>query len=134
MVARKAVQKMIANQPGQPSRSKESQLGNQYVGSCQAIHAKTIPRVQPGTKRPSGKRYRNRPKEAAPRKSRRESGHHKEAYSIDSAYVAFGKPAVPKVSRAKEASIAIRSSDFRQKIMNATVTYPAAKTMSCTTA
>src|ERR687893_212936 len=94
---------------------------------------KTTQRVQPGTKRPSGNRYRNRPKEAAPRKSRRDSGHHKEAYSIDSAYVGFGKPAIPKVSRAKEASIAIRSSDFRQKIMTATATYPAAKTTSCTT-
>src|SRR5918998_4071 len=133
IVPRKAVHTVIANQPGQPSRSKESQLGNQYVGSCQAIHAKTAQRVQPGTKRPSGKRYRNRPKEAAPRKSRRDSGHHKEAYSIDSAYVGFGKPTIPKVSRAKEASIAIRSSDFRQKIMTATATYTAAKTMSCTT-
>src|SRR4028119_1799285 len=111
---------VVANQPGQPSRSKESQLGNQYAGSCQAIHAKTTQRVQPGTKRPSGKRYRNRPKEAAPRKSRRDSGHHKAAYSMDSAYVGFGKPAIPKVSRAKEASIAIRSRDFRRKIRNGT--------------
>jgi hypothetical protein len=133
-VPRKAVHTAIANQYGQPSRSKESQFGSQYVGSCQAIHTRMTQRVQPGTKRPSGKRYRNMPKEARPRKSRRESGHHKEVYSIDSADVVLGKPAVPKVSRPKETSIAMGSTDLRQKMMAATKTYTVAKTTSSTTA
>jgi hypothetical protein len=48
--------------------------GKKYLGNCQAIQTSATKRVQRGTNRPSGKRYRKRPKEAAPRKWRKEVG------------------------------------------------------------
>jgi hypothetical protein len=60
---------------------------------------------------------------------RRDTGHRKEACSRESAYIAFGKPAVPKVKRAKEARSVIRSPGFRQKMMTATAAYTVANAM-----
>src|SRR5262249_44494995 len=112
---------------------KFGQSVSQYLGSCQAIQASATQRVQRGTKRPSGKTYKNRPKEADPRKLRTATGGHQAACMAANAYKSSGKVAIPKVSSAKATNSAKRSADLRQKISAATATYTAAKTTSSAT-
>src|SRR5262245_11591305 len=109
------------------------QLAIQYLGTCQTIQVNTTQRVQPGTNRPSGKRYKKRPKEAAPRKLRPATSGHQAGCTAASAYRVSGNVAVPKVSSVRATNSAILSAAVRQKIRAATALYPTAKTMSSPT-
>src|SRR5215211_4208323 len=109
------------------------QSGKKYLGNCQRIQTSTTQRVQRGTNRPSGKRYRKRPKEAAPTKWRKEVGVSHAGCRAASASMVNTKVAVPKVSRARETSNPMRSSDLRKKMRSATTVHTAAKRMSIAT-
>src|ERR687894_2703696 len=106
------------------------QSGKKYLGNCQAIHASATQRVQRGTNRPSGNRYRKRPKEAEPRKWRKSTGISETGCRAASAAMDKGKVAVPKVRSARETNNPVRSSGLRQKMSTATAAYTAAKTIS----
>src|ERR671910_724331 len=105
----------------------ETQLGKKCSANCHPIHTSATQRVQRGTKRPSGKRYRKRPKEAAPRKWRKATGISQAGCCAASAAMEKVKVAVPNVSSAREANSAMRSSDLRMKMSMATPTHTAAK-------
>jgi len=109
------------------------QSGKKYLGSCEAIHTNATHRAQRGTNRPSGKRYRKRLKEAAPRKWTKETGISQAGYCAARAAMVKVKVAVPKVSSAKETNSAMRSSERRKKMSAATATHTAAKTTSIAT-
>src|SRR5215207_6424374 len=109
------------------------QSGKKYLGSCEAIHTNATQRAQRGTNRPSGKRYRKRPKDAAPRKWTKETGISQAGCRAASADMVDPKVAVPNVSSARDTNSAMRSSDLRQKISAATVPHTAAKTTSIAT-
>src|SRR5215211_8595200 len=109
------------------------QLGKKYRGNCQTIQTSTTQRVQLGTNRQSGKRYRKRPKEAAPRKWRKEVGISHAGCRAATAAMVNTKVAVPKVSSARETSNPMRSSDLGQKMRTATTVHTAAKRMSIAT-
>src|SRR3712207_2668825 len=101
---------------GKPVTSLVSQVGERYLGTCQASHASATQRVQRGTNRPSGKRNRKRPKEAAPRKLRTATGGAQAGCASSSDISGSVKVAVPNVSSARAVKSAIRSSDLRQKM------------------
>src|SRR5215207_92092 len=109
------------------------QSGKKYLGSCEAIHTNATQRVHWGTNRPSGKRYRKRPKEATPRKWTKETGISQAGCRAASASMVNTKVAVPNVSRARETNSAMRSSDLRQKMSAATAPHTAAKRTSIAT-
>src|SRR3990172_6552596 len=127
-----AIPKTRLSQPDHAAKS-EGQLGIQYLGNSQAIQASATHRVQRGTNRPSGKRYRNRLKEAEPRKwSPATVGCHA-GCATTSASMVKGWVAVPKVSSARATNSARRSADLSQKISAATAPYTTAKTTSSAT-
>src|SRR5215210_8759874 len=114
--------------------SESVQRGNQYLGNCQAIHAIATGQVQRGTKRPSGKRYRKRPKEIDPKDLRNATGSRQKGASAASTLIVSVKVAAPNVSSASETNSAMRSSGLRQKMRAATAPYAAAKPTSSATA
>src|SRR3712207_9595701 len=91
------------------------QLGKKYLGTCQASHTSATQRVQRGTNRPSGNRYRKRPKQAEPRKWKMETGISQAGYRAGSAAMVDEKVAVPKVRSARETNRPMRSSDLRSE-------------------
>ena len=107
--------------PSAPSQTKVSrrvcqpagwvvQAGKMCSASCQPIHTTAMAPVQRGTNRPSGNTYRNKPKQAAPRKCSRATGVCKPGWSAARAGRVNPKVAVPKISSAREANTATRSS------------------------
>src|SRR5688500_9896734 len=83
------------------------QVRTQYLGACHASQASTTQRVQRGTNRPFGKMYKNRPKEADPRKLRTATGGHQLGCAAASAYMFSVKVAVANVSSARATNSAI---------------------------
>src|SRR5215216_2588200 len=77
------------------------QVATQYLGICHASQASATQRVQRGTNRPSGKIYKNRPKEAAPRKLSAATGGHQRGCAAASAYMFSVKVAVANMSSAR---------------------------------
>src|SRR5687767_7018953 len=86
---------------GQVVTSATFQVGDQYLGACQASHASATQRVQRGKNRPSGKRNRKRPKAAAPRKLRPATGSPQAGCASISDIKGWVKVAVPNVSSAR---------------------------------
>jgi hypothetical protein len=108
-------------------------LGKKYLGACQAIHTSATQRVQRGTNRPSGNRYRKRPNEAEPRKWKNATGTSQTGCRAARVAIVTGRVAVPKVRSARETNSPMRSSDLRQKMSAATAPYTDAKTTSIAT-
>jgi hypothetical protein len=108
-------------------------LGKKYLGTCQPIHTSATQRVQRGTNRPSGNRYRKRPNEAEPRRCRMATGASVTGCRAARVAMVTGRVAVPKVSNARETNSPMRSSDLRQKMSVATAPYTDAKTTSIAT-
>src|ERR671910_1269241 len=106
------------------------QLGKTCLIACQAIHTSATQRVHRGTNRPSGKRYKKRENEAAPRRCRKSTVNPREGYLVASASRVNTNVDVPNVSSAREVSNPIRSSDLRQKTRAATAQHTAAKPVS----
>jgi hypothetical protein len=111
----------------------ETQRGKKCSADCQAINTSATQRTQRGTNRPSGKRHRNRLKEAAPKKWRKATGVSQAGCRAASAAMVRVKVAVPKVSSARETNSAMRSSDLRREMSAAIAPYTVAKTMSIAT-
>src|ERR687894_1357929 len=78
------------------------QSGKKYLGNCQAIHTSATQRVQRGTNRPSGNRYKKRPNEAEPRKWRKVTGTSETGCRAARVAMVTGRVAVPKVRSARE--------------------------------
>src|SRR5829696_8040835 len=91
---------------------------------------KATQKVQRGTKRPSGKRYRNRLMQTEPIDPRATAGSRHAGCTAESRSTALGKVAAPKSSRVSEANRAMRSTVLRQKMRADTAQYTAANITS----
>src|SRR5262245_11000528 len=100
--------------------NREGKVGSQYCNTCHTIQVKATHRDQLGTKRPSGKRYKNRLKQVRPITRRIAAGTRQAGPVADKISTLSGKVAIANVSSARATTRANGSADLRQKISTAT--------------
>jgi hypothetical protein len=104
------------------------------VDDRKAMNATASQRVQCGTNRPPGKRKKNSTLHPSPTIPTLRTGNHQAGWEEIKGYAAVGMTAtVPKDTRNRETSSAIRASERRKKMMAPTAKHTSWKIFSTTT-